>query len=482
MENLDLLVKELCKLPKETGWVEFKRNNDEPHMIGKDISALANSAVLSDRPHAYMIWGVDDNTHEIVGTTVNLRKAKKGNQEIENWLRFLLSNNADFEFKAFDVDGKHIEMIIISKAMNLPVLFEKVDYIRVGSYTKKLVEFPMLQSQLWEKLRNEQFEDVDIVSNLQFQTVFKYLNCDVYFAGLNIPTPSDFTGYAHYLEQDGIIHKQDNGLYAITNLGALLFAKRLADFPKLDRKAIRIVQYDGKNRLTIQKEEIIDEGFAVGLERAVKYVAALLPSKEDLNSVRLESKNAIPLPAIREVIANAIIHQDFYISGAGPVVELFDNRLEVTNPGVPLVEIKRIVDNPPKSRNEKLASLMRRLKMCEELGRGWDRMVISCELQRLPAPYIQIYEDSTRVTLFSFLDYSAISMSDKVWATYLHACIKHVENDFLTNSSLRERFGLRDSSAGSISRLIKEAMKEELIKPFDSTTANRYMKYVPYWA
>ena len=79
-------------------------------------------------------------------------------------------------------------------------------------------------------------------------------------------------------------------------------------------------------------------------------------------------RNKFPIPVIRKAVANALIYQDFYISGAGPLVEMFDNRIEVTNPGIPLVDIKRIVDNPPKSRNEKLASMMRRIKMCEELG------------------------------------------------------------------------------------------------------------------
>ena len=97
MENLDKLVLELCKLPQETGWVEFKHNNCDPKMVGEDISALANSAVIADRSYAYMIWGVDDNTHEIIGTKVSLKKEKKGNQELENWLRYLLSKNADFE-------------------------------------------------------------------------------------------------------------------------------------------------------------------------------------------------------------------------------------------------------------------------------------------------------------------------------------------------------------------------------------------------
>ena len=105
-KNLDILVMELCKLPKEVGWVEFKHNNCEPNMIGEDISALANTATLKDRDNAYMIWGVDDNTHEIVGTKVRLPLEKKGQQELENWLRYLLSKNADFEFLDTEVDAR----------------------------------------------------------------------------------------------------------------------------------------------------------------------------------------------------------------------------------------------------------------------------------------------------------------------------------------------------------------------------------------
>ncbi len=482
MENLDKLVLELCKLPQETGWVEFKHNNCDPKMVGEDISALANSAVIADRSYAYMIWGVDDNTHEIIGTKVNLKKEKKGNQELENWLRYLLSKNADFEMHSVDIDGKHVEMLVISKAVGNPVTFEKIDYIRVGSYTKKAIEFPALQAQLWDRLRNQQFEDAYAIADIQLQDIPRYLNCEAYFDILNMPVPTSIDRYAHYLVEDGIIAKQDNGLYAITNLGAILFAKRLSEFPRVGRKAIRIVQYDGLNRLVILKEETTTEGYAISFENAVKYVNTLLPSKEDIDSVRRKSISTFPIPAIREAIANSLIHQDFFITGTGPLIEIFENRVEVTNSGTPLVDIMRIVDNPPKSRNEKLASLMRRLNMCEELGRGWDRMVISCELQKLPAPRIQIYQESTKVSLFSHLDFTNIPMEDKIWATYLHACIKYIEGDALTNSSLRERFGVAESSSGSISRLIKEVLKNKLIKPIDPNTAPRYMKYIPIWS
>lgn len=481
-ENIDLLVKELCKLPDETGWLEFKENNCDPVMVGEDISALANSATLLDHDSAYMIWGVEDKEHNIVGTSVRLPQQKKGNQELENWLRYMLSKNADFEFLCTEIDGKHVEVLKIHKAMNEPVAFQNVDYIRSGSYTKKLYEFPAMRTQLWDKLRHCQFEDVFAKENLHFTDVIRLINIDAYFSLLGIPQPIEKKGIAHYLSEDGIIAKLDNGLYAVTNVGAVLFAKDLNEFPRLGRKALRVVQYAGINRMAIQKEETFNTGYALSFENAVRYVSALLPSIEDVTAVQLTMQGKFPIPVIRETIANALIHQDFYVSGAGPVVEIFGNRIEVTNPGIPLVDIKRIVDNPPKSRNEKLASLMRRLKMCEELGRGWDRMVLSCEMLYMPAPRIEVFQDSTRVTLFSQMEFSNIPMDDKLWSCYLHACMMFIQGDGLTNASLRKRFGVQDSLSGSISRLIKEAVGKGLIKPLDPDTAPRYMKYIPAWA
>lgn len=146
------------------------------------------------------------------------------------------------------------------------------------------------------------------------------------------------------------------------------------------------------------------------------------------------------------------------------------------------MDVRRIVDNPPKSRNEKLAELMRRLRMCEELGTGWDKIVIACELLQLPAPKIVLYQENTRVTLFADLPFTSISPEDKLWACYLHACVKQVQGEQLTNKSLRERFGVAESSSASISRLIKEAVEKKIIKPLDPDTAPRYMKYIPFWA
>lgn len=482
MENIALLVEELIKMPDELSWVEFKHNNYDPKMIGEDISALANAATLHEKNCAYMVWGIHDKTHEIVGTDHNLQNIKKGNQELEGWLRGLLSENADFTFDETIVQDKRVCVLSIEPAISFPVRFEKIPYIRVGSYTKKLKDHPALESKLWDKIKNTKFETQYAKTDLKLNEVLQIIDYSYYFDLCKLSVPTDIDGVAHYLLEEGIIVKQDNGLYSVTNLGAVLFAKNINIFSRISRKALRIVQYEGSSRLLMKKENIEQRGYVAGFEYFMKYIDALIPTEEIITEAVRDKKSAYPSLAIREAVANALIHQDLSVTGAGPVVEVFDNRIEITNPGKPLVDINRIVDNPPKSRNEKLASIMRRLGMCEELGTGWDRIVIECEIFQLPAPKIEIYEDSTKVTLYVEKSYTSMTPEDKLRACYLHACIKQVQGEQLTNGSLRDRFGLKDSSSGSISRLIKEAVEKNLIKPLDPDTAPRYMKYIPFWA
>ncbi len=482
MENLDKLVLALCKLPSETSWLEFKHNNDNPEMIGQDIGALANSAVLAKKNCAYMIWGVDDATHEILGTTFNFRKQRKNGQELESWLRHRLTRNAEFEFDTVSIEGKTVGVLVVHCAAHQTVKFEKVEYVRVGSYTKKLMEYPELQAKLWGLLRDSVFEDRCAKQDLDLPDALRLLDYSKYFDMSGLPQPIDAQGVGHYLLADEILAKQDNGLYAITNLGAILFAKKLSDFPRLARKATRVVQYEGNGRLNLLRENVEQTGYIVGFERLIEIIQALIPAREPITGALRGKETAYPALAVREMVANALVHQDFSITGTGPVIEIFDSRIEITNPGVPLVNINRIIDNPPKSRNEKLASLMRRFRICEELGTGWDKIVNTCELAQLPSPKITLFQESTRVALYAAMDFSNISREDRLRACYYHACIKYIQGEQLTNASLRNRFGLQESSSANVSRLIKDAIKEKLIKPLAFDTAPRYMKYIPHWA
>lgn len=430
MQNLNLLIKELISLPTETEWLEFKHNNFDPAMIGADISALANSAAYRGKDKAYMIWGINNETHEILGTNYNRFSKLINNQEIESWIKNTVSKNADFDFFDTEIDDKK--------------LAAKTD--------------------------------------LQKDEIFKLLDFACYFDLQNIALPSNQEGMLHYVLEDEIVLKQDNSLYTITNLGAILFAKRIADFPTLARKAIRVVQYENDTKLKILKEYNGTKGYAVGFEGLMEFLEALLPSEEVITETVRKTVTKFPMIALREIIANALIHQDFTVSGSSPLVEIFQSRIEVTNPGIPLVDINRFIDNPPKSRNETLSSLMRRLKMCEELGSGWDRIALECELKQLPAPKILLYEENTKVILFSGLPFANIPHEEKLWSCYLHACIKYVMGERMTNLSLRKRMHVEEKNKAAISRLISEAMKENLIKPFDKDTAPRYMSYIPIWA
>ena len=483
MENYETLIEELRKYSDETPWLEFKHNNYSPEMIGKDISALANSAALHDKSCAYMIWGIDDTTHEIVGTDYNLQTLRKGKQELENWLRSLLSDNAEFEFHTIKMNNLDVGVLIIYKAASYTVTFEKVDYIRVGSYTKKLMEYPTLQAQLWDKIRNSCYEERLAKQDLSLHDALSYLNCAKYFELKELPYPTDMEGVAHYMLEEGLIDRQDNGLYAVTNMGAILFANHLTDFKRLERKAVRAVQYSGNNRMQITRETEESTGYVCCFEELMKIVSAYTPALEVIgkeDGLR-RTVNEYPPIAVRESIANALIHQDFSVTGTGPLIEVFSDRIEFTNSGRPLVDIRRIIDNPPRSRNEKVASLMRKLHICEELGTGWDKIVIACELEQLPAPMIEVYEESTKLTLYAAKPFSDLSKEERVWACYLHACIRYVQSEQLTNSSLRERFALPGNASASVSRLIKEVVDLKLIKPLDPNTAPKHMKYIPIW-
>ena len=211
----------------------------------------------------------------------------------------------------------------------------------------------------------------------------------------------------------------------------------------------------------------------------INYINGLLPLNEVIGPALRKTVPMFPHLAVRELIGNALIHQDF-VTGAGPMVEIFDDRVEITNPGEPLVDTQRF-DTPPKSRNETLASLMRRFGICEERGSGIDKVVSEIELYQLPAPLFEVPEGFTRTVLFAHKSFTRMNKNDRQRACYLHACLKYITGDYLTNASLRERFGIEAKNKASVSRYIREAMETGLIKPDDESSSRRWMRYVPFW-
>lgn len=479
-KKLCILLKKLISLPKENEWVEFKHNFHSEDEIGERISALANSACLENKECGYLVFGVDDKTHNIIGTTFKPTLKKIGNNELENWLIQNLTPHIDFRIHEFECEGKEIALFEIPAAENQPVDFKKIAYIRVGSITRKLAEFPKKESKIWNNVKYN-FETSIALTECSAADIVKLLDTQAYFDLMGLPYPTTQEGVIEKFIMDELVVKNDDG-YSITNLGGILFAKNLHDFKTLERKIVRVVQYKNNNKIeTILDEEFV-QGYAVGFTSLVKFINDLLPRNEVIGDALRRDIRMYPQLAIRELVANCIIHQDFSITGTAAIIEIYNDRIEFSNPGVPLIDTIRFIDEY-RSRNEKIASLMRRMKICEEKGSGIDKVIFQCEFFQLPAPYFISTDIHTKVILYSYKQLKDMDRNDKIRAIYQHACLKWVSNDFMTNQTLRERFKIEQKNYSMASRLIKECIIEGFIKEADEESkSKKYAKYLPYWA
>ena len=476
------LVRELCKLPHETEWVEFKVNQSDPKRIGERIAALANSAAFNDKLNAYIVWGIEDETHTVVGTTFSPTAKKIGNEPLENWVLQKLSPRIDFRFHEVPVDERRVVLLEIDRASHNPVAFEGQEFIRVGSVTKKLREFPEKARDLWRIFDRVSFEDGIADEQLTGEAVLLKLDYPAYFDLLQIPLPDGRAAILDALRQDDLIALSNAGGWNVTNLGAILFARKLGDFPGIKRKAVRVVKYNSTGRIDALTEREDAKGYAAGFVGTVDYIMALVPSNEVIEQSLRKTVPMFPEIAVRELVSNALIHQDFSITGTGPMVEIFDDRIEVTNPGKPLVDTERFVDTPPKSRNETLASMMRRFRICEERGSGIDKVVSQVEDFRLPAPLFEAPGDFTRAVLFAHKPLSGMGKAERVRACYMHACLRYVMGQPMNNSSLRGRFGIPKENTVQASRLLKEALESGAIIIRDPEAGYRIRTYLPSWA
>jgi predicted HTH transcriptional regulator len=475
------LLKDLQSLPKECEWVEFKENNSNPQEVGEYLSALSNSACYHKQEYGYLVFGVEDGTHHLVGTTFRPLQAKIGNQELENWLATQLNPRIDVNIYELDFNEKHVALLRVQKTRNTPVSFRGEYYIRVGSYKKRLDDHPERERKIWQVEKQFVFENETAKENVAEAEVLHLIDYPKFFELLKLPLPDNRKGILDRMLQEKVIVKHEQQ-YSIKNIGALLFAKNLEDFDGVARKAIRVIFYDGVSRIKTVKERLEQKGYAVGFEELIKYLDDHLPSNEIIEGALRKRVCEYPIIAVRELIANALIHQDFSVAGSSPMVEIFSNRVEITNPGKPLIEPMRFIDHNPESRNELLARFLRRLNICEERGSGVDKVIFECEYNQMPAPEIIVGDRYTRVILYGHKTFRQMDKHDKIRACYQHACLKYVSGEHMTNQSLRSRFGIDEQSYTVASKIISDTIKAGLIKDYDSESkSKKYAKYVPFW-
>jgi len=345
-----------------------------------------------------------------------------------------------------------------------------------------LQAYPEKERALWHLFERRTFEDGIALDNVATEQILDLLDYPEYFRLTRQPLPENRSSILEKLCADRLLQTGTGSRYAISNLGAILFARKLTDFGRLQHRGLRVVFFNGKDRTGSITEQVAGKlGYAIGFKRAIDWINARLPANEIIKGALRQEVRLYPELAIREIVANALIHQDFTISGTCPKVEIFEGRIEVSNPGVPLIEPNRFMDMQPKSRNPALASLMRRMGMCEELGTGIDKVVRSVEEFQLPPPDFRVSGENMLVILFAPRSFAEMDRDERVRACYQHACLQFVSGNKMSNASLRQRLGIKESNYPQASLIIKDAINNNLVKP-NEEGAGANKTYVPFWA
>lgn len=314
------------------------------------------------------------------------------------------------------------------------------------------------------------------------ESVISLLDTQDFFELYNLPYPTTQGSVLERLEHERLISPDVNG-WTISNLCAMLFAKDLSNFnSNIARKAPRVVMYDGKGKHNILRSQIGTKGYAVGFKGLIHFINSLIPTNEIIGQALRRQVSMFPDTAVRELVANALIHQDFSESGASVLVEIYSDRMEISNPGKPFIPIDRFIDEH-QSRNERLANIMRRVGICEEMGSGFDRVVSAAEMSQLPAPDIRVGVQRTTVVLFAHKKFEDMDRSDRIRACYQHCVLRYVTNEQATNQSFRERLQLPETKTTTVSQIIAMTVDAGRIKVADKNqTSTRYRAYIPYWA
>ena len=479
-KNPAQLLDRLCQEPNEFAWLEFKVNNSDPDVIGRYISACANAAILDGKERGFLVFGVEDRTRKRVGTDIRLDQLKKGGENFPNWISRMIDPKVGLEILDFEDGELRFAIICIEPAYERPVKFAGNEYIRFGENVKKLAEYPERERALWFATGRRKFEDAVALPHQTLEEVLALLDVDTFYKLVKEDKPQSAAEIIRKFCSWGFIKDDMEGAYDITNLGAILFADDISLFSSIKAKSVRIVKYVGRDKEKSDDEQEGRKGYAIGFSNLIRYIMAKLPREEKYVDGVRTMDSTYPEVAVREIVANALIHQDFTVNGSSPMIELYSDRIEVINPGNSLIEVDRIIDER-RSRNEKLASTMRHLGLCEERGGGLDKAIIAIERKNLPAPDFNPSENSMRVILFGPRPFSMLSKAEKTRACFFHCVIRWLISDYMSNTSLRERFSLEDKDYQAASGIISEAVKAGRIAPAEDGQGNRNARYVPYW-
>ena len=473
---IKLLDKSLKPVPQELNEIDWKGGlSDNNERLAQHICAFSNLP-----GGGILVFGVNNDASFVEMTKDEIERVTS---KLDNIAQNRMYMPLQLDHTVLDYEGHPLLFIYIPESREKPMYLRGSDiynsYIRSAGHTVR-----MSRQQVRLMIADSEgisYEERIAKHSLSADEVLRLLNYRKLFELLERQLPSSADGILNFMEELDICHR-DNVGYSITNLGALLFANTLSSFDTMKGKGVVVRRYVGNNNRQLLLEQNGGMGYAVGLEGLISFVMNNTGTEHIDGAVR-ELIPTYPRVALREFIANALVHQDFAIKGMPITIEIFANRLIITNPGYSLNDVNRLIDLPPHSRNEQMAQLMLQLGLCERRGSGVDRAVEALEKMFLPAYKAESGDDFTRITLYPRKSISEMTREERIEACYQHCCLTYADNETMNNQSVRERFGLNKNQGTIASHIISDTIAKGLIKSSKPDSDSRkFISYVPYYA
>lgn len=352
--NIEKIVLDLCSYRDEQEWFEFKENWFNPEELGEYVSALSNAAAFHYQKYGFFIWGINDKTHDVVGTNFN-PYCDFSKEPYQNYLARNLYPSINFEFKEVEINQLKVVILIIPAAEEIPTSFKDKRYIRIGSSKSNIRKYPKREIQLF-KILNGHIETITTqkaeYQNLTFNKLFGYygsrgivLKQETFEKNLNLRnSDGDYNTLAQLLS--------DNS-----------------------HKPLRVSIFDGDTKASnlLSVREFGNTCLLYSLDNLLQYgdVLNLIQSDETNRLVERTEIALFDSNAFREAVVNAVLHNS-WISGNEPMISVFHNRIEILSRGsiAPAQTIEGFFQGQSVPVNEKLSEIFLQLHISEKSGRG----------------------------------------------------------------------------------------------------------------
>ena len=347
-------VLELCAYDDEQEWFEFKENWFQAEELGEYVSAISNAAAFHYKEMGYFIWGVNDDTHEIVGTKFN-QYCDYNKEPYQNYLARNLSPSINFSFEEVEINGKRVVVLLISPAEEIPTSFKETRYIRIGSSKNNIKKYPKREIQLF-KILDGRVETIETLpakyQDLTFHKLFGYYG------------------------SKGIVLKEETfekNLKLKNKTGEYnMLAQLLSDDSHIP---LRVSIFDGETKASplFSVREFGNNCLLYSLDALLQYgdVLNIIQADEDNRIVERKDVPLFDNSAFREAIINAVLH-NYWVSGNEPMISVFSNRIEILSRGTlaPAQTMEGFFLGESVPVNEKLSEIFLQLHISEKSGRG----------------------------------------------------------------------------------------------------------------